>query len=127
MRSGEHMNGYRVLRPAFVPVGYAITTGGCTGNTKTVPDAGETVAAPAPVRFTGFTSRKKVDATGASIDSVGEAAAYGESVALAEGSSAMHPHSHNRTDLWFNPPGVVNATGGYTRLAISRPGALVSG
>jgi hypothetical protein len=98
------MNGYRVLRPAFMPVGYAIATRGCIGNTKTIPDAGEIVAAPAPARFTVFTSQQKVKAAGASTDSVGEAAACGNPVALAEGSSAAHPHSLNSTDLWFNPP-----------------------
>jgi hypothetical protein len=110
MPSGD-MNGYRVLWPAFMPVGYAITTGGCTGNTKTVSDAGEIVATPVPIRFTGFTSQQKANAANASTGNAGEAAACGNLVALAEGSSAAHPRSLNSTDLWFNPPGVVNATG----------------
>lgn len=57
------MNGYRVLRPAFLQADSAIINKGCTGNAGPVPDAGVIVAAPARASGTDFASQQKVNDT----------------------------------------------------------------
>ncbi|MBN1121918.1 MAG: hypothetical protein JXJ17_12625 [Anaerolineae bacterium] len=122
------MNGYRVLRSAFLQADSAIINKGCIGDVESMPKAGVIVAALALVSDANFAPQQQSNATdGSGTASGGEdAGSNNHSITVVEGSSAAHPDrstapiSGSTLLVWSMPPAVLNSW------RFSRLSALVS-
>jgi hypothetical protein len=108
--SGEHMNGYRVLLPASMQVGFAILSNGYAGRTETAPDPGVIVATQGPVNKADFASQQHLSTDDCGAGSDGEGADSGHPVTVGEESSAAYPDhptapiSCSTLLVWSVPP-----------------------